>query len=76
MDEKECVCGCACVCITCVLIRVYVKTSLKVFRFWKRNKEMSSVCIYSVSVCLCTQQSFMSGRASCGLGQWSITLWW
>lgn len=76
VHEKECVCEHA-----CILIQVHVETSAwKCFIFWKRNKDKSAVCIYFVSMsermCARVQQGFMSDRPSCGLGQWSITLWW
>lgn len=64
----------------CTHIQVHVQVSaLKCLSVWQQNKEsLLSVC--GVCVCVCVrmyvQENFMSGRASCGLGQWSITLWW
>lgn len=68
MHAKECVC----VCVQALALMCVCGRGIK--------KGLLSVCILLVHVCVhacvCVQQKFMSGRAFCGLGQWSITLWW
>ncbi len=78
MCVRVCVCLCVCMHVFSFECTPYSDVSLKVFCFWKRNREKSAVCMYLVNtyhsvhvcvcvcVCVCVQQSFMSGRASCG----------
>lgn len=80
MHEKEC----ACMHVPSLecMQRPWLE---RVFLFWKRNKEKSAVCMYSVCVCVCSGASCLgeppavwgNGASHCGgkrLGWWLLCL--